>query len=81
MTELEVAFFELLEPEAPAVAAMGETALRCIASTLAATARDAVCGVIPLSDCDAEMRRVLRGSGYPRELAKGAARRMVEYVA
>ena len=81
MTELEIAFFELLEPEVPAVAVLGEPALRVIASSLAATARDAVCGVIRLSDCDAEMRRVLRGCGYPREMAKGAARRMVEYVA
>lgn len=81
MTELESTFFELLEPQSPAVSALGEDALRHLAALLAAAARDAVSGVIGLADCDVAMRRILYGVGYPRTLAKGAARRMVEHVA
>jgi hypothetical protein len=81
MTELETAFFELLDPQLPSVAALGEESLRSLARLLASRAREAVSGVIRLSDCDVEMRQILRGSGYPRDLAKGAARRMVEHVA
>lgn len=81
MIELETALFELLEPGTPQVALLGESVLRALARSLAATAREAVEGVIRLSDCDVEMRRRLRLAGYPRELAAGAARRMAEYVA
>ena len=81
MTELEIAFYELLEPNSPAVAVLGEPTLRLMARHLAITARDAVSGIIRLSDSDVEMRRILRHAGYPPELAKGAARRLVEFVA
>lgn len=81
MIELEAALFELLDPGTPAVAVLGEPTLRALARTLAATAREAVEGVIRLSDCDVQMRRTLYHAGYPRELAAGAARRMAEHVA
>ncbi|NUN49460.1 MAG: hypothetical protein HUU15_11590 [Candidatus Brocadiae bacterium] len=81
MTGLEAAFYDLLEPAAPEIALLGEPTLRLLAGSLAATARDAVSGIIRLSDCDIAMRRELRRRGYPPDRAAGAARRMVEFVA
>ncbi|MCE9582811.1 MAG: hypothetical protein K8T20_09985 [Planctomycetes bacterium] len=81
MTELESTFFELLDPREPGVAALGEALLHELARQLAEPARDAVSGVIGLADCDVAMRRILYGGGYPRGLAKGAARRLVDHVA
>ena len=81
MTELEATFFDLLEPEAPDVAPLGEDHLRLLAFHLATTARDAVAGVMKPGECDVAMRQILRGGGYPRHLAAPAARRLVEFVA
>ena len=80
MIDMETAFFELLEPESPSVAVLGEGRLRTLAERLAATARDAVSGILLPGECDIEMRRIMRGSGYPWELAAPAARRMVEHI-
>ena len=81
MNELESAIFVLLEPYSPAVASLGEDTLRSLAAQLARAACDAVAGVLKPGECDVTMRAILRGSGYPRELAAPAARRMVEHVA
>lgn len=81
MNELEATFFDLLEPESPHVATLGEDHLRLLAYHLAAAAREAVAGVLKPGECDVAMRAILRGGGYPRHLAAPAARRMVEFVA